>query len=62
MPLDGRWVDPIALYRGQMPLDSAAMKALPESEKSVPIAVMYEDGEVTPAAAKFVWPYMCRRN
>lgn len=45
-----------------MPLDSAAMKALPESEKSVPIAVMYEDGEVTPAAAKFVWPYMCRRD
>ncbi len=62
IPAQGRWVDPIALYRGEMPLDSVAMKALPEIEKAVPIAVMFEDGEVFPAGTKFVWPYMCKRG
>ncbi len=45
-----------------MPLDSGAMQALPEAEKAVPIAVMFEDGEVSPAGAKFVWPYRCQRG
>ncbi len=62
IPAEGRWVDPIALYRGAMPLDSDAMKALPEDEKAVPIAVMFEDGEVSPVNAKFVWPYRCKRG
>jgi hypothetical protein len=62
IPLDGRWVDPIALYRAEMPLDSGAMLALPESEKAVPVPVMFEDGEVAPAGAKFVWPYRCQRG
>ena len=61
IPVDGRWVDPIALYRQKLPLDSLSMKKLPEGEKGVPIAVMFEDGEVFPAGAKFVWPYVCKR-
>jgi hypothetical protein len=62
IPMQGRWVDPIALYRQRLPLDSGAMKALPEQEKAVPVAVMFEDGEVFPAGTRFVWPYMCRRG
>lgn len=62
MPVDGRWMDPIALYRQELPLDSRAMEALPKGEKGVPIQVMFEDGEVLPADAKFVWPYMCKRG
>ena len=62
VPVDGRWVDPIALYRQMPPLDSPSMKALPEAEKGVPIPVMFEDGAVFPADTRFVWPYMCQRR
>lgn len=62
IPVDGYWMDPVALYRGRLPLNSDAMKALPEAEKKVPIAVMFEDGTVSPAGAKIVWPYACARR
>lgn len=61
-PVDGRWMDPIALYRQKTPLDTGAMKSLPEEDKAVAIPVMFEDGESFPAAAKFVWPYTCARR
>ena len=62
VPVDGYWMDPNALYRRTLPLDSAAMKALPEAEKGVPISIMFEDGEAFPADTKLVWPYKCRRE
>ncbi len=62
VPADGHWMDPIALYRMKLPLDSAAMKSLPDAEKQVPVAVMFEDGETLPAKQKIVWPYACRRT
>ncbi len=62
IPVDGRWTDPIALYRQMPPLDSHALEALPEGEKGVPIPVMFEDGTVYPAGTSFVWPYMCARG
>jgi murein DD-endopeptidase MepM/ murein hydrolase activator NlpD len=62
VPVDGWWMDPNALYRGRMPLDSASLKALPDEEKKVPVAVIYEDGEVYPAGARFIWPYACKRR
>ncbi len=54
--------DPVALFRKKLPLDSYAMKALPEEEKQVPISIMLDDGEAFPANTKIVWPYTCTRR
>ncbi len=62
IPVDGHWMDPIALYRKTPPYDSASMKALPEAEKEVAIPIMFTDGDVFPADTKLVWPYMCERE
>jgi murein DD-endopeptidase MepM/ murein hydrolase activator NlpD len=62
VPVDGRWMDPIALYRQEIPVDSRSMKALSADEKGVPIPVIFEDNEVLPPGTKFVWPYMCERG
>ena len=61
IPLGGHWMDPIALYRGQLPVDSPAMKALPEADKTVAIPVLFEDGKPFSAGTKLVWPYRCKR-
>lgn len=62
IPVDGRWMDPVALYRKKLPLDTAAMKALPDGEKEVPISIMFEDGKTLPADTKLIWPYKCERG
>ncbi|OGW63096.1 MAG: hypothetical protein A2V83_00720 [Nitrospirae bacterium RBG_16_64_22] len=62
IPVDGYWMDPVALFRKKIPLDSASMKALPAGEKEVPISVMFEDGKTFPADTKIVWPYACSRR
>ena len=55
-------MDSNAIYRQKLPLDSAAMKALPDAEKGVAIPVMFKDGETFPADTKLVWPYSCKRG
>jgi hypothetical protein len=62
VPKDGRWMDPNALYRKSPPYDSAALKALPEAEKEIPVPVMFLDGAVEPSGSKLIWPYACRRD
>ncbi len=62
IPVDGRWMDPNALFRKQLPFDSHSMKALPKAEKKVPISVMVDDGELVPANTKIIWPYPCKRK
>ncbi len=62
IPADGYWMDPVALYRGGPPFDSAAMKALPARDKRVPIPYMLADGSVYPAGSKLIWPYFCTRR
>ena len=62
VPMDAWWMDPTALYRKKLPVDSKSMKALPESEKGVPISVMFTDGSAYPADTKVVWPYPCERD
>lgn len=62
IPVGFRWMDPLALYRHSEPRDSNTMKALPETEKSIPIAVMFDDGEISPRDAKIIWPYTCKRR
>jgi hypothetical protein len=59
VPADSYWMDPVALYRGKPPFDSASMKALPANEKRVPIPYMLADGSVHPAGSKLIWPYLC---
>jgi len=61
VPVRGHWVDPVALYRQKVPLESDALKNLPKEEKGVPIAVLFEDGQASSKSARFVWPYMCDR-
>ncbi len=62
IPVDGWWMDPNALYRGNPPFDTAALKALPEAEKKVPIPVMLKDGTTVPAGTKVIWPYACEKE
>lgn len=62
IPVDFRWMDPLALFRKQAPWDSSSMKALPGAEKQIPIAVMLADGAFIPADTKIVWPYTCKMN
>lgn len=62
VPKDGRWADPVSLYRNTMPLDTRALGALPRAQKRVGVAVKYYDGSVSDPAAPFIWPYMCARH
>ncbi|MCG7966358.1 MAG: peptidoglycan DD-metalloendopeptidase family protein [Candidatus Thiodiazotropha taylori] len=59
IPVNGNWMDPNALYRNSMPVDTESMKALPASEKAVSIAYKQTDGGVFPADSKAIWPYAC---
>lgn len=61
IPVEGKWMDPSALYRNRGPYDSAALKALPDDEKDVDIPVVVEGGEIVPADTKLVWPYACSK-
>lgn len=62
IPVEGHWMDPVALFRKKLPLDSGSMKGLPEAEKQVPISIMFDDGEAFPANTEIVWPYTCTRR
>jgi murein DD-endopeptidase MepM/ murein hydrolase activator NlpD len=62
IPPDAQWMDPVALFRGKPPFDSAAMKALPAADKRVAIPYMLADGSVHPAGSKLIWPYACTRR
>lgn len=61
IPVNFRWMDPLALYRNKTPLDSQTMKDLPDAEKRIPVSVMFEDGQISPNDAKIIWPYTCER-
>ena len=62
VPLDGYWLDPMALYRQKGPFDSVSVKALPENEKDVLIPVLLEDGTTIPEDTKIIWPYACQQE
>lgn len=59
VPKGGRWMDPIAFYRGVGPFDSAVLRALPADQKTVTIPYTSTDGTLSPAATKVIWPYAC---
>ncbi len=62
IPAEGYWMDPVALFRKTLPLDSNGMKALPEPEKQIPISIMFDNGETFPTDTRIVWPYTCTRK
>ncbi len=62
IPVNGQWLDPIALYRGKIPFDSDTLKNLPDSQKDIPVSVLFEDRKSSDISARFVWPYMCKRR
>ncbi len=59
IPEHGYFIDPVALFRGKLPLETHAVRALPEGEKRVPIAYKLKSGEAFPAGARIIWPYLC---
>jgi murein DD-endopeptidase MepM/ murein hydrolase activator NlpD len=60
VPFEGHHVDPVALFRGQMPIDANATRELPESERRVAIAYKTTTGEIVPANTKIIWPFVCK--
>ncbi|MFC1673637.1 peptidoglycan DD-metalloendopeptidase family protein [Pseudomonadota bacterium] len=60
IPVDGWWMDPLALYRTSPPFDSAGTKALPIDQKFVSIPAMFEDGTLSSPDTKVIWPYACK--
>jgi len=59
IPTDGYWLDPLAMMRGT-PIESPAVKDLPDDEKKVRFAYKTADGTNHPEGAKVIWPFVCR--
>jgi hypothetical protein len=53
------YIDPVALFRKKLPMDTAAMKMLAAEERQVPISYMKKSGAPFPADTKLVWPFRC---
>lgn len=60
VPEGGRFIDPVALFRGRLPMDTALMRELPVDQKTIPAAYKRKSGEIVPADAKMIWPFLCR--
>jgi murein DD-endopeptidase MepM/ murein hydrolase activator NlpD len=60
VPVEGHYMDPVALMRRQLPLDSHSMKALPRKQKYVTIPYKLTTGEIFPRNTKIIWPYACK--
>ncbi len=61
IPLDGYWMDPLALFRGP-PVASGEIEKLPPAAKKVPLPYKGADGRIVPAGAKVVWPLVCEKR
>jgi murein DD-endopeptidase MepM/ murein hydrolase activator NlpD len=59
IPVDGHYADVVALMRARMPLDTNAMRALPDAERRVTIPHRLTRGVTVPADARIIWPYAC---
>lgn len=59
VPKNGVFIDPVALFRGKLPLDTASMQALPDAQKPVSIAYRKAGGDIFPKGAKIIWPMDC---
>lgn len=59
VPAGGQWMDPLAFLRG-LPLDSASVEKLPDEQKQVRFAYKSGTGEIRPAGARVIWPFVCK--
>lgn len=59
IPQDGRWMDPLVLFRGP-PVASGEIATLPEAAKAVPLPYKGTDGRIVPTGTKAVWPLVCK--
>lgn len=59
VPNMATYIEPIALFRKKLPMDTAAMKQLSGSEQRVPISYLKKSGAPYPADTKLVWPFKC---
>lgn len=62
VPVDGYYADVVTLMRRRMPLDTNAMRALPEGERRVAIPHRMKSGATVPAGTKIIWPYACEAD
>jgi len=60
-PPKGQWMDPLALYRAG-PLETTAIRSLPEKDKKVTIPHLTKDGHAVPETTRVVWPFACARR
>jgi murein DD-endopeptidase MepM/ murein hydrolase activator NlpD len=60
VPVEGQWLDPLALFKKSPPLDSPTLSGLPAAEKRVSIPYKTSDGRIVPAGSRVVWPFVCR--
>ena len=60
-PKDLRYLDPLGLYvrKPISAINNHILKALPDSEKALKVAVKTTNGHIIPEGAKVVWPVMC---
>ena len=61
IPLDGYWMDPLALFRGP-PAASIEIEKLPAAVKKVPLPYKGADGRIVPEGARVVWPLVCEKK
>ena len=59
IPMEGRWMDPLALFL-KSSLNSKEIFELPDEEKKVKISYMLENGKIVPPNSKVVWPIKCK--
>ena len=62
IPKNGRWIDPLALYRASADFDSKKLSALDASSKKIAVRVALQDGSVHPLPGPFIWPMVCHKN
>jgi murein DD-endopeptidase MepM/ murein hydrolase activator NlpD len=58
VPIDGHWMDPLALYK-RPPHNSHALRNLPDDAKKVRIPYVATTGKRVPEETKVIWPFAC---
>lgn len=59
VPEFGKFIDPPAVFRGNLSVDTAEIQKIAPEERRVDVAVMYQDGRVSPAGSRVIWPFRC---
>ena len=57
-PPNGLWIDPLAIYLEE-PLDTPSVGSLPASAKSVAFGYITNEGVLSSAESRIVWPMAC---